>query len=370
MSNLFYLNKYFYLSFSDDDSDYLPEDGATETSDVEKSRLNITDSTCNATNNAPKNSTTDAGNGDKPRPRAPDSTSNASEGDVITIDDDEISEDEMKEPEDREKVREELTKLFEESRYTRNQNVPPPVSSRLPFAIKHPVTHKRVKILPSTTCLMPGKLLTTNVTSTKESTNYSHFDETLSIGICKQKQLEQVQLEHFNIIQCEKYSPITPQPRSNIESSNPLSYVSQKQPITSHNLITTGTSETTPNKIVNLRTKEPELDRSANISDDDGGQLPTIEMTFSMATAPADLPPMLTETEEPEIVTTRIISANDAADVVHDIVSDDDDVVCISEDSDSEDYSPKENIYDYSTNPEAPSKSSKRGAAENVILLE
>ena len=357
------------MSFSDDDSDYLPEDGATETSDVEKSRLNITDSTCNATNNVPKNSTTDTGNGDKRRPSVPDSTSNASENDVITIDDDEISEEEMKEPEDREKVREELTKLFEESRYTGNQNVPQPVSSRLPFAIKHPVTHKRVKILPSTTCL-PGKLLTTNIASTKENTNYSHFDETLSIGISKQKPLQQVPLEHFNVIQRDKYSPITPQPPSNIERSNTLPYVSQKQPVNSHNFITTGTSKTTPNKISNLRTKEPELDHSANISDVDEGQLPTIEMTFSMATAPADLPLMLTETEEPEIVTTKIISANDAADVVHDIVSDDDDVVCISEDSDSEDYSPKENIYDYSSNPEASSESTRRGAAENVILLE
>jgi hypothetical protein len=203
------------ISSSDDDSDYLPENGTTETSDVEKSRLNITDSTCNVTNNVPKNSTTDTGNGDKRRPSLPDSTSNASENDVITIDDDEISEDEMKEPEDREKVREELTKLFEESRYTGNKNVPPPVSSRLPFAIKHPVTHKRVKILPCTTCLMPGKLLTTNVTSTNESTSYSHFDETLSTAISIQKPLEQVQLEHFNAIQRAKYSPITPQPRSN-----------------------------------------------------------------------------------------------------------------------------------------------------------
>ena len=82
MSNFLYLNKYFYLPFSDDDSDFLPEDGATETSDVEKSRLNITDSTCNATNNVPKNSTTDTGNGDKRRPSVPDSTSNASENDV------------------------------------------------------------------------------------------------------------------------------------------------------------------------------------------------------------------------------------------------------------------------------------------------
>ena len=355
------------MSFSDDDSDYLPEDGATETSDAEKIRLNITDSTCNATNNVPKNSTTDTGNGDKRRPSVPDSTSNASENDVITIDDHEISEDEIKEPEDRQKVREELTKLFEESRYTRNQNVPPPISSRLPFAIKHPVTHKRVKILPSTTCLMPDKLLTTNVASTKESTNHSHFDETLSIGIGKQKPLEHVQLEHSNVIQRENYSPTT---RSNIERSNTLPYVSQKQPVISHSFITTGTSETTLNKIVNLHTKEPELDDSANISADNGGQLPTIEMTFSMATAPADLPLMLTETEEPEIVTTKIISANDAADVVHDIVSDDDDVVCISEDSDSEDYSPKENIYDYSSNPEASSKSTSSRASENVIFLE
>merc|ERR1712141_460613 len=188
------------ISSSDDDSDFLPEDGATETSGVEKSRLNITDSTCNATNNVPNNSTTDTGNGDKRRPSVPDSTSNASENDVITIDDDEISEEEMKEPEDREKVREELTKLFEESRYTGNQNVPQPVSSRMPFAIKHPVTHKRVKILPSATCL-PGKLLTTNIASTKENTNYSHFDETLSIGLSKQKPLQQVPLENFNVIQ-------------------------------------------------------------------------------------------------------------------------------------------------------------------------
>jgi len=192
-------------------------------------------------------------------------------------------------------VQEELTKLFQQSKKSPIKTYQK--SNIKPFGLKHPTTHKKVALLAACSSSQTSPIINDHIG--KRDTTLTHNKD----------------LETICALSSSERDLVLPCSLSNIESSYPT--VDKQQ--------TTSTGEST------------------NIIDNQEGNLPTIEMTFSMANIPRDFPNTQDDSTDPEILTTKIIGF-DSNNVVE-IESDDDDIVCIDDSSDSYiDYRPREDL--------------------------
>ena len=224
------------------------------------------------------------------------SSNNLIEDESILIDDsNSSSESEDDISENPHLVQEELTKLFQQSKKSpiktyQSNNVKP-------FGLKHPTTHKKVALLPACSSSPKSSIINDHVSNRNCTlTCNEHLKKTCALSSS----------ERDLVLPCSL---------SKDESS--YTTVDKQQ--------STSTSEST------------------NIIDNQECNLPTIEMTFSMANMPRDFPNTQDDNTDPEILTTKIVGF-DSNDVVE-IESDDDDIVCIDDSSDSYiDYRPKEDL--------------------------
>jgi hypothetical protein len=287
--------------FSDDDSDFRPDDGSTETSELDKSKITISE----------------------------ESSIIKNDRELISVDDNDASDSEVNSPEDPYQVQQELTKLFEQSKYSPIKTYPVPNIPSLPFALKHPVTKKRV--------LLQSDL-------SMNTTDINHLPKTnLSLEDSSDRSSESISSSMIDNLQIQPIASSSCEPSNNTSTSTPSD----------------------AKKVVK------EIGRS--LSNDEECQLPTIEMIFSMAHVPRDFPPTIDkDSEKPEIVTTKIITFNDTNDVVQLSESDDDDVICMDENPSSPtDYSPREDPYNHENNIIMRSSSSiVENLEDNVILLD
>ena len=192
-------------------------------------------------------------------------------------------------------VQEELTKLFQQSKKSpiktyQSNNIKP-------FGLKHPTTHKKVALLPACSSSLKSSIINDPVGN--RNTTFARNEHP----------------EKVCALSSSENDLVLPCSLSKDESS--YTTVDKQQ--------TTSTSEST------------------NIIDNQECNLPTIEMTFSMANIPRDFPNTQDDNTDPEILTTKIIGF-DSNNVVE-IESDDDDIVCIDDSSDSNiDYRPREDL--------------------------
>ena len=129
------------------------------------------------------------------------------------------------------------------------------------------------------------------------------------------------------------------------------------------NYVPPGSVQSTDN--LNKLQQPSKTNDSGYLIDSEEGQLPTIEMTFSMAYKPQDFPVSEEHSSDPDIVTTKIIGF-ETEDVVE--IESDDEIVCIDDGDHSYiDYRPREdtsNEVNYTT----PSTSSKNIEPNTVVL--
>ena len=223
------------------------------------------------------------------------SSNNVIENESILIEDsNSSSESEDDISENPYQVQEELTKLFQQSKKSPIKTYQS--SNIKPFGLKHPTTHKKVALLPACSSSPKSSIINDHVGNRNTTLPCNKDLETICTSSSSERDL------------------VLPCSLSNDESS--YTTVDKQQ--------TTSTSEST------------------NI-DNQECNLPTIEMTFSMANMPRDFPNTQDDNTDPEILTTKIIGF-DSNNVVE-IESDDDDIVCIDDSSDSYiDYRPREDL--------------------------
>lgn len=260
-------------------------------------------------------------------PKMSPKTNNAME--LILIDD--MSDDEVEEPEDPNQVQQELTKLFEESKNSPRRRAPEPYTSTLPFALKHPITHKRVMLQPESSMCV--------------SVINKHPKST----VCSSSNVENNSSSRIDIIE------------------------RQPEPTTSSSTNTSSISSSSTSSI-EKKINEIEIINSFKPLDDNGPELPSIAMTFSISNAPIDISDMMNTTlsdpEEPEIVATHIINVNDSDDNIQLIESDDDDIICMEENPRSPtDYRPRETPCDYDNDIGAPSTSTAGNTSDDTVIL-
>ena len=252
---------------------------------------------------------------------------------LISVDDNDGFDGEVNTPEDPYQVQQELTNLFEQSKHSPIKTYPRPNISSLPFALKHPATNKRV--------LLQSDLSRSTADVNPPKTNLSLEDDDSS-----DRSSENISCSMIDNLQKQPIASGSGEPSNNTSMSTPSD--AKK-----------GVKETVMN-IVHCSSNE------------EGCQLPSIEMIFSMANVPRDFPPTINRnSENPEIVTTKIITFNDTNDVVQLSESDDDDVICMDENPSSPtDYSPREDPYDHGNSILRRASSSIGENNEDVILLD
>ena len=286
------MNYVFY--YSDEDSDYVPENDSNETSELDKSKELL-----------------------------PKVCSEINDENIISINDDDLAEVEVHEPEDPYQVQQELTQLFEQSKTSPIKTYTVPTTSSLPFALKHPVTNKRIKLQSDSS--LTSSVIEKLPNTVSSSANIEIIPQSI-INSSVKEQTASNSGDNANI---------------SITSSNPSAQNDFKE----------------TKAIIHYD------------SLDDGPSLPTIEMIFSMANVPRDFPPL--NPEEPEILTTKIIKPNDSNDVIQLIDSDDDDIVCMDNSPASPtNYSPREDPYPGGIVAEAALTLNNHQNQDNVILLD
>ena len=321
----------FYFDFSDDeDSDYEPDDETTETTDTERNKLEVQNISSNETSNiasneesnAQANKTIDNINnvGKKLLSNEEQNTrpSNLIGSDAILIDDSESSsESDDNLSQSPRQIQDELTKLFQQSKQSPIKTYQ--VTNHKPFALLHPTTHKKVALQPA--CSISPR------TSA---------------------------IEHSKNIEADSNSPS----RNCLQTMQGAVSSSLGE-----NSVPPGSIQNTDN--LNKLQPPSRASDSGYLIDSEEGQLPTIEMTFSMAYKPQDFPVPEEDSSDPDIVTTKIIGF-ETEDVVE--IESDDEIVCIDDGDHSYiDYRPREdssNEVNYNT----PSTSSKNIEPNTVIL--
>ena len=306
--------------FSDeDDSDFVPDEETTETSDTDKNKVNVPEI---ASDEVPNNSSKEASIVPSNEvPNIPPSNL-VDKGTILIEDDTSSSESEGDKLENPFEVQEELSRLFQQSKHSPIKTYQISSTNMTPFALKHPTTQKRVALQAA--CSFSPKLCQTkdNVTP---NTNLASSDKHLQT----------------------------------VSSSSDRDLV---LPSTSQRL---STSNTTVNDLSNYP-EIPNISHCKDLISNEQGFLPTIEMTFSMANIPGDFPNMNRNSKNPEIVTTKIVGF-DSNDVID--LESDDDIVCIDDNLDSSiDYSPREDLLIEQNN--RPHPSSIINTEENVVLLD
>ena len=252
---------------------------------------------------------------------------------VILIDDDVLSDDSEDEPKDPYQIQQELTMLFAESKnFPREIPIAPETfTSNLPFALKHPLTHRRVMLQPGA----PMSVLVVDKypkSAVRSSTNVENISSSRINSAEKQPDTTTSSSENVNSISSSSTSSI------------------EKKPA------------------------EIEIINSFKPLDDKTSQLPTIEMSFSMRNPPRTISDMMNttlgDTEEIEVLQTNIINANDSQDNVQ-LIESDDDIICMEDNPCSPiDYTPRENPYDYCYNAIVPPSTSTGGnASDNTVIL-